>query len=150
MQVQFVVSAVITLLFSSTWLYPLLMFLGGLSTIIENRVRVYWEKRIKAQKGELLKENDNSDEQNVRVEANQEIEYHHPIENKRITGIVLAVIFVILTILAFLSTLFITFKPLLWFLLFFKLGALIFGGGQVVIPLILTGELIIVDIKTKS
>lgn len=131
-----IAGACISLLYSSSWLFPIMMVMlrslksylqvcGGLTTLIEWKIKEW--RRKKSEKS--------SPPPTPTREVNNKF---NVVGIGRPTAFIAIAIFILLAIVLLIGKLFISWKYFLYTEVFFRMGSLIFGGGQVVIPMLLT------------
>mmetsp|Transcript_13553 Transcript_13553/g.40981 ORF Transcript_13553/g.40981 Transcript_13553/m.40981 type:complete len:438 (+) Transcript_13553:118-1431(+) len=104
-------AAVTIVMYQATWVFPLVIVLGGLVTLMHKRS----EELPAVQDG-------SSDVWSLGV--------------SRSTGLVLAVLWLTILIGGIVARHFLTWQVLHWWEAFFRTGSIIFGGGQVVLPML--------------
>uniref|UniRef100_A0A0C3SSE1 Chromate transporter n=1 Tax=Guillardia theta (strain CCMP2712) TaxID=905079 RepID=A0A0C3SSE1_GUITC len=109
------IAAVLAYMFSSAWIFPSLIAFGGLVTLIRERTR--------------------------RLEGGGRREERGDVTDRQVTGAILLIVWIsVLVIAIVLRTSVIKYegsgRVLWWFESFYRTGSIIFGGGQVVLPLL--------------
>jgi len=123
-EVLMIGSATITILYQASWLFPSIMVVGGFATVLENYIR----RKINPQSEEQVKE-----------EEEPEVSKKQLFEISTWTGKWLLAIFVVSVIVLILIRIIFhsLWAPLKWLDIMIRMGSLIFGGGQVVVPMLL-------------
>jgi len=112
-----VATCIVSLFVTWPWIFPILMIVGGATTVLEDK----WRKR--------------NSPPNQKLEVQEKQPQNFGISER--TGKILIGIFAI-TLICVLIIPFITdIQPLLWLSIFYRTGSLIYGGGQVVLPFLL-------------
>lgn len=110
-------SASIAYSYQSNWIFPLLIVIGGLATLFVNR----------------------SDDFSPPFEVNEKIDYTSSISRALGSAFLAAWISIWISATCLINTNdYEDFPELHWFEAFYRAGSIIFGGGQVVLPLLLT------------
>ena len=125
-------SAVVSYYYATAWLFPTLIAFGGCVTVFEAHQR---EKRVK-------KLDANTDvNANASASADADADEVAHLGVKPITGacLIISWLATLITLIVVESnTDYATNKELHWFSTFWRVGSIIFGGGQVVLPLLLS------------
>src|SRR5690606_25719486 len=151
------VGCAVTIVYRPTWMFPVLMAVGGLTSLVWLTLEELIEKRKKQfnikQQGTSLKERfkyfyhivkslfkkpppmesketlqDDDPQKTTKVDEN--LKY---IGISQIVGILILIAFAVLFVVLLIMSYVVDWKPLLMFEAFYRMGSIIFGGGQVLI-----------------
>lgn len=130
-----------TLLIPKPWIFPILLVFGGLTTWIRAKLKKRFVERVAGDEQELeeLEEEEQEDKEG-QGEANDELMtqdfkvYGINVRTGKILFVLFASLFVGLLVLRRV----VTWNVIVWFELVYRMGSLIYGGGQVLLPMLLT------------